>query len=49
MTKKQVTPTIYALTTLMFVAVLLVLIIYNIIDVRFEKQKKKAAGNAKKA
>ena len=49
MTKKQVTPTIYALTTLMFVAVLTVLIIYNIVDVRFENQKKKAAGTAKKA
>lgn len=49
MTKKQVTPTIYALSTLMFVGVLAVLIIYNIVDMRFENEKKKAAGAARKA
>ena len=48
MTKKQVTPTIYALSTLMFVCVLAVLIIYNIVDMRFEKSKKKAMVIAKK-
>lgn len=48
MTKKQVTPTIYALSTLMFVGVLLVLIIYNLVDMKFENDKKKAAGAAKK-
>jgi len=31
----------------MFVAVLMVLIIYNIVDVKFENQKKKAAGSVK--
>lgn len=49
MTKKQVTPTIYALSTIMFVAVLAVLIIYNMIDVRFENEKQKALNAAKKA
>ena len=48
MTKKQVKPTIYALTTLMFIAVLIILIIYNTIDAHSEKQKMKAAGMAKK-
>lgn len=42
MTKKQVTPTIYALSTLMFVAVLTVLIVYNLVDMRAENEKKKA-------
>lgn len=49
MTKKQVTPTIYALSTLLFVGVLVVLIIYNLVDMRFENEKKKAAGAARKA
>ncbi len=44
MTKKQVTPTIYALSTIMFVGVLVVLIAYNMIDIRFENQKKKELG-----
>lgn len=48
MTKKQVTPTIYALSTIMFVCVLAVLIIYNVVDMRFEKSKKKALSAAKK-
>lgn len=48
MTKKQVKPTIYALTTLMFVAVLTVLIIYNIVDIKAEKQKSKQLGASKK-
>lgn len=47
MTKKQVTPTIYALSTLMFVGVLAVLIVYNLIDIRFENEKRKAAGARK--
>lgn len=49
MTKKQVTPTIYALSTLLFVGVLAVLIVYNLVDMRFENEKNKAAGLAKKA
>ena len=49
MTKKQVTPTIYALSTLLFVGVLAVLIVYNLGDMRFENEKNKAAGLAKKA
>ena len=49
MTKKQVTPTIYALSTLLFVGVLAVLIVYNLEDMRFENEKNKAAGLAKKA
>lgn len=47
MTKKQVSPTIYALTTIMFVAVLTVLIIYNLVDIKFENDKKKAANSSK--
>ena len=35
MTKKQVTPTIYALSTLLFVGVLAVLIVYNLVDMKF--------------
>ncbi len=46
MTKKQVTPTIYALSTLMFVAVLTVLIIYNALDIHFENERRKALGAA---
>ena len=49
MTKKQVTPTIYALSTLLFVGVLAVLIVYNLVDMKFENEKNKAAGLAKKA
>ena len=49
MTKKQVTPTIYALSTLLFVGVLAVLIFYNLVYMRFENEKNKAAGLAKKA
>ncbi len=49
MTKKQVTPTIYALSTLLFVGVLAVLIVYNLVDMRFENEKNKAVGLAKKA
>ena len=49
MTKKQVKPTIYALTTLMFLAVLTVLIIYNVIDIKSEKRKRKAMSASKKA
>lgn len=44
MTKKQVTPKIYALSTIMFIAVLVVLIVYNMIDIRFENEKKKTLG-----
>lgn len=49
MTKKQVTPTIYALSTLLFVGVLAVLIVYNLVDMKFENEKNKAVGLAKKA
>ena len=49
MTKKQVTPTIYALSTLLFVGVLAVLIVYNHVDMKFENEKNKAVGLAKKA
>lgn len=48
MTKKQVTPTIYALSTLVFVCVLVVLIVYNLVDMKFENDKKKAASAAKR-
>ncbi len=47
MTKKQVTPTIYALSTIMFVAVLVVLVIYNLVDIKAEGEKKKADGARK--
>ncbi len=48
MTKKQVTPTIYALSTLLFVGVLVVLIVYNLVDMRAENEKKKALGASKR-
>lgn len=48
MTKKQIKPTINALSTLMFIAVLTVLIIYNVVEVRFEKSKERQLS-AKKA
>ena len=42
MTKKRVTPDIYALSTVIFVAVLLLLIIMNVLQTRAEKKELKA-------
>ena len=38
-TKKPVTPTIYALFTMMFLAILLLMIIMNVVQARNEKKK----------
>ena len=42
MTKKKVKPDMYALSTLMFLAVLLLLVLMNIMQARAEKKEKKA-------
>ena len=42
MTKKKVKPDMYALSTLIFLAVLLLLVLMNIMQARAEKKEKKA-------
>lgn len=44
MTKKRVTPDIYALSTVIFIAVLLLLVIMNVLQSRAEKKELKAKG-----
>ncbi|MBO4338841.1 MAG: ABC transporter permease [Clostridia bacterium] len=44
MTKKRVKPDMYALSTLMFVAILVLLIIMNIVQAKSDKKQRKAKG-----
>ena len=48
MTKRRVTPDMYALSTLIFVAILVLLVISNIISARGDKKLSKEKGGAKK-
>ena len=46
MTKKRVTPDMYALSTLIFLAILILLVVSNIITARSEDKKKSKKGGA---
>jgi spermidine/putrescine transport system permease protein len=46
MTKKRVTPDMYALSTLIFLAILVLLVVSNIITARSENKKKSKKGGA---
>ena len=46
MTKKRVTPDMYALSTLIFLAILVLLVVSNIITARSEDKKKSKKGGA---
>lgn len=48
MTKRRVTPDMYALSTLIFVAILVLLVVSNIISARGDKKLSKEKGGAKK-
>ena len=49
MTKKRVTPDMYALSTLIFVAILLLLILLNVSQVRGEKRMRNKLNKEAKA
>ena len=48
MTKKRVTPDMYALSTIIFVIILVMLIIVNLYDVKGVRQKGKKAGEGER-
>ena len=47
MTKKRVTPDMYALSTIMFIVILVLLVLVNVLQAQGDNRKEKKGGAAK--